>query len=150
MQENWQAPGNNGQKDFLTDPPRIPPRLEMLLDMPPLVEVVCIPLQFFLVDESADALLDVLAVGDEVDRCGGLCHRDCRSHDFACSGGLVDSGHWTPCFRTCSERPVRTVARPGSGRPFRVASPVGVDLRDRCFGSNIFAQTTLFLNPRMV
>ena len=27
--------GNNGQKDFLTDPPRIPPRLEMLLDMPP-------------------------------------------------------------------------------------------------------------------
>ena len=27
--------GSNGQKDFLTDPPRIPPRLEMLLDMPP-------------------------------------------------------------------------------------------------------------------
>ena len=27
--------GGNGQKDFLTDPPRIPPRLEMLLDMPP-------------------------------------------------------------------------------------------------------------------
>ena len=29
---------------------------------------------------------------------------------------------------------MHTVARPGSGRPFRVASPVGVDLRDRCFG----------------
>ena len=27
--------GISGQKDFLTDPPRIPPRLEMLLDMPP-------------------------------------------------------------------------------------------------------------------
>jgi len=27
--------GSNGHKDFLTDPPRIPPRLEMLLDMPP-------------------------------------------------------------------------------------------------------------------
>jgi len=31
---NGKAAGN-GPKDFLTDPPRIPPRLEMLLDMPP-------------------------------------------------------------------------------------------------------------------
>ena len=105
--------------------------VDVFLNVPPLVKMVRVLLEFSAQGQCAEAVHDVLAVRDEVDPAGALDYGRRGGHDLSSPCCLVFARHRPRSIRALSSWPVDAITAPRASRPLRVTTSfcVGLDRR---------------------